>query len=87
MDRKELIRQYETIRDTMLKNAEAIATLVSQSEELTKAANTLSTSGNQEAATSLKEQVISLKATISTLVEQTTDLFEQYKKFADKLFD
>ncbi len=86
--RANLIRQFNCIRDTILKNVETIKTMVTQVEDLSKLAATLpnASSGTDDTKTRLEDQIKSMNQSISSLIEQTTELFRLYEKFAEELF-
>ena len=86
--RTNLIRQFNCIRDTILKNVETIKTMVTQVEDLSKLAATLPNAapGHDDTKSKLETQIKSMNQSISSLIEQTTELFKLYEKFAEELF-
>ncbi|GAC1413870.1 MAG: hypothetical protein NVSMB66_6550 [Candidatus Doudnabacteria bacterium] len=86
--RANLIKQFNCIRDTILQNAETIKAMVTQVEDLSKLAESLpaAATGTDDTKTKLQTQINFMNKSISSLIEQTTELFKLYEKFAEELF-
>lgn len=84
--RSNLIRQYEGIRDTIVRNVDTIKGMVKQAEDLSELAQSLSDADCADVKKKLQEQIDKLNQSISQLIDQTTELFKLYNQFADQLF-
>jgi ABC-type transporter Mla subunit MlaD len=79
---KELIRQYEKIKDTILSNHKAIGRLIDQAEMLDRLIDSMD---EGQLRSDLKTHLEGILAAVSDLMDQTYNLFQDYNKFAKQL--
>jgi len=88
MKRKLLIAQYENVRNSIAANVAVISTLVEQSEKLTQLADVIKEKDpTSTIAKDIEHEVADLKDTITELLKKTKLLFDNYKAFAEEVFD
>jgi hypothetical protein len=78
-----ILQQYTAIRETIKANVDTIGRLLKQADSLKRIAGTLP---DEKTRTDLEKQITQIEATITTLISQTDDLFEQYNKFVETVF-
>lgn len=81
-----LIQQYNNIRDTINKNVETIRLMLEQAKSLSAIAESLSEEECADTKKRLEEQIALMHQSISSLIDQTTELFRLYDQFAQELF-
>ena len=90
MKRKLLVNQYESVRGLIVANIDTMINLVEQAKGLTELANSLKkdkSSQSEEIAAKIEEIAAGLRITMKDLLEKTGELFDQYYKFAEEVFD
>lgn len=78
-----LLSQYSSIRQTILKNVETIGNLISQAKNLQQIIVTVTDTKLKE---SLEEQIKGINETITSLLDQTSKLFDSYEEFVRTAF-
>ena len=78
-----IMEQYTAIRATIKNNVQTIRLLISQAESLKKVVSTI---GDEKIKLSLEKQISEIETTISSLIHQTDELFDQYQSFVEKVF-
>ncbi len=81
-----LVRQYSSIRDVIGKNVETIKIMLRQAEELAEIAQSINSSTDPDTKNKLESQIRDINTSIGSLIDQTTELFKLYNKFAEELF-
>ncbi len=90
MKRKLLINQYESVRSLIVVNVDTMINLVKQAESLTELANSLKeykSQQSEETANKIEEIAAGLRLTMKDLLEKKGELFDEYYKFAEEVFD
>jgi len=84
----ELLIQYGAIRNTIKNNLETISQLVQQAENLKCIIEKMNgDTGENELKNSLALNIEEIENTIGALIKQTSDLFDQYNKFVEQVFN
>lgn len=78
-----ILQQYTAIRDTIRANVDTIGRLLRQADSLKKIAGDIE---DVKIKTTLEKQIKDIELTISTLISQTDELFEQYNRFVESIF-
>lgn len=81
-----LIKQYESIRNAIGKNVETIKAMLEQADSLSVLAESLSDETAGQTKKDLEDQISKMHKSIGLLIDQTTELFKLYDRFADELF-
>ena len=87
MKRKLLINQYESVRSLIVANVDTMINLVKQAESLTELANSIKEYKSEQTANKIEEIAAGLRLTMKDLLEKTGELFDEYYKFAEEVFD
>lgn len=78
-----VLQQYTSIRETIKANVQTIANLVRQAEILKKIVSSVA---DQTIKLDLEKNIAEIETTITTLIHQTDNLFEQYQRFVEQIF-
>lgn len=84
--KSDLIKQYTNIREVIGKNVETIKLMLAQAEALSAIAESLGSDTEGKTKKELEEQITKMHTSIGSLIDQTTELFSLYDKFAQELF-
>lgn len=83
-----LKKQFIGLRGLIDSNIESIRALLQQAKQLEDLASTFSTTGNDKVQKQQLEKIVqSIYGTISTLVDKTNDLFDEYMKILRSSLD
>lgn len=78
-----ILQQYQGIKDTISSNVKTIRQLIRQAESLKEIAATI---GDPATKADMEKHIAEVGTTITILIHQTDELFDQYQKFVEKVF-